>query len=97
MKAEVTISEVYYNHSLLNFFFRNQSENTFNKLFKSVQEDNAEIFNAIENYSDDLDEIEELFYDESIEELCEIFGLTLISEIEYCSYCGKSSCNGSCY
>lgn len=82
MKAEVTISQVYYNNSLLNFFFRTQAEETFNELFESVQEDNAKIFNAIENYSDDLDEIEELFYDESIEELCEIFGLTLISEDE---------------
>lgn len=82
MKAEVTISQVYYNHSLLNFFFRTQSENTFKELFESVEEDNTEIFNAIENYSDDLDEIEELFYNESIEDLCEIFGLTLISEDE---------------
>lgn len=82
MKAEVSISQVYYNHSLLNFFFRTQAENAFNELFESVQEDNREIFNAIENYSDDLDEIEELFYNESIEELCKIFGLTFISEDE---------------
>lgn len=82
MKAEVTLSQVYYNHSILSFFFRTQAKETFNELFESVQEDDNEVFDAIENYSDDLDEIEELFYSESISDICEIFGLTLISEDE---------------
>jgi hypothetical protein len=82
MKVEVTMSEVYCNPSVLSFFFRNQAKDTFYELFKSTEEDYTEIFNAIENYSDDLDEIEELFYSESIEDLCEIFGLTLVSENE---------------
>ena len=77
MKVEVTMSEVYNNYSLLNFFFRNQAQETFKELFESVEESISEVFNAIENYSDNLDEIEELFYSESIEDLCEIFGLTL--------------------
>ena len=77
MRVEVTMSEVYNNYSLLNFFFRNQAKETFKELFESVQEDSSEVLNAIENYSDNLDEIEELFYSESIEDLCEIFGLTL--------------------
>ena len=80
MRVEVTMSEVYYNCTLLSFFFRNQAKETFKELFESVQEDSSEVLNAIENYSDNLDEIEELFYSESIEDLCEIFGLTLISE-----------------
>ena len=80
MRVELTMSDVYNNYSLLSFFFRNQAKETFNELFESVQEDSSEVLNAIENYSDNLDEIEELFYSESIEDLCEIFGLTLISE-----------------
>ena len=80
MRVEVTMSEVYSNYTLLSFFFRNQAKETFKELFESVQEDSLEVLNAIENYSDNLDEIEELFYSESIEDLCEIFGLTLISE-----------------
>jgi hypothetical protein len=82
MKIEVTLAQVYNNCTLLNFFFRNQAKETFNKLFESVEESTSEIFDAIESYSDDLDEIEELFYSESIEDLCEIFGLTLMSEDE---------------
>lgn len=80
MKAEITMSQLYSNCSLLNFFFRTQSENTFNELFDSVEESNREVFDAIENYSDDLDEIEELFYNESIQELADIFCLTLIND-----------------
>lgn len=80
MKVEVTMSQVYNNNTLRSFFFRNQSQETFKELFESVEESQSEVFNAIENYSDDLDEIEELFYSESIEDLCEIFGLTLISK-----------------
>ena len=77
MRVEVTMSEVYSNYTLLSFFFRNQAKETFKELFESVQEDSSEVLNAIENYSDNLDEIEELFYSESISDLCEIFGLTL--------------------
>ena len=77
MKAELTIKQLYYNSSIINFFFRTQSENTFSELFEAVEEPQSEVFEAIENYSEDLDEVEELFYNESIPDLCEIFGLTL--------------------
>jgi peptide subunit release factor 1 (eRF1) len=77
MKVEVAMSRVYNDSYLLNYFFRNQAKETFKELFDSVQEDSSAVLNAIENYSDDLEEVEELFYNESIEELCEIFGLTL--------------------
>ena len=50
------------------------------KCLKWHNEDSS--LNAIENYSD-LDEIEELFYSESIEDLCEIFGLTSLIDRTY--------------
>ena len=82
MKAQVSISNLYYNKGLLNFFFRTQSEDEFNNLFDSVEEEKEEVFNAIENYSDDLDEIEEMFYNDSIEEIISNLGLTAIEEEE---------------
>ena len=82
MKAELTIKQLYYNASVMNFFFRNQSENTFNELIEKCPESNDEIFNAIENYSDDLDEVEEMFYNDSIEEIAEALGLTISEEEE---------------
>lgn len=80
MKAEVSMSQVYYNHSILNFFFRTQSENTFNELFEKVTESKEEVFEAIENYSDDLDEVEEMFYNDSIDEIISTLSLSPIEE-----------------
>ena len=86
MKAEITISNLYYNNGLMSFFFRTQSKNTFEELIDKVSEDKKTVFDAIEAYSaleaysDDLDEIEEMFYNDSIDELCETFGLTLEEE-----------------
>ena len=77
MKAEITVSNLYYNNSLMNFFFRTQAVESFKELIEAVNESNAEIFENIESYSDNLDEIEELFYNESISDLAEIFNLTI--------------------
>jgi len=82
MKAEITISQLYNNPSLLKFFFRLQSQNTFNELIDNVIESNGDIFDAIESHSDDLDEIEGLFYHEPLNELADIFGLTFIDDEE---------------
>ena len=82
MKAELTIKQLYYNSSIMNFFFRTQAENTFNVLIEKCTESNDKIFNAIENYSDDLDTIEEMMYNDSIEEIAEALGLTIEEEEE---------------
>ena len=82
MKANVNFSQVYYNSSLMSFFFRTQAENTLDELLEKCTESNDEIFNAIENYSDDLDDVEELFYNESLEEIAEELGLTIEEEEE---------------
>ena len=82
MKAELTIKQLYYNSSIMNFFFRTQAENTFNELIEKCTESNDEIFNAVENYSDYLDEVEEMFYNDSIEEIAEALGLTIEEEEE---------------
>ena len=82
MKAELTIKQLYYNVSIMDFFFRTQAENTFNELIEKCTESNDKIFNSIENYSDDLDEVEEMFYNDSIEEIAEALGLTIEEDEE---------------
>ena len=82
MKAELTIKQLYYNSSIMNFFFRTQAENTFNELIEKCEESNDEIFNAIENYSDDLDTIEEMFYNDDIDDIATELGLTIEEEEE---------------
>ena len=82
MKAELTIEQLYYNASIMNFFFRTQAENTFNELLEKCDESNDAIFEAIENYSDDLDIIEEMLYNDDIEEIATELGLTITEEEE---------------
>ena len=85
MKAEVTFSELWQNESLMSFFFREQSIRTLDELMKKVA-DNLAAINAIEvhaeinNYS--VDDVEEMFYEYSVEELAEEFGLELESDEE---------------
>jgi len=77
MKIDIIISEIYNNHGLLKYFFRPQAQTEFNELFENVEESESEVFQAIENYSDDLNEVEEMFYNDSREEICKTLGLTL--------------------
>ena len=85
MKAEVTFSELWQNESLMSFFFREQSIRTLDELMKKVA-DNLAAINAIEvhaeinNYS--VDDVEEMFYEYSVEELAEEFGLQIESDDE---------------
>ena len=85
MKAEVTFSELSQNESLMSFFFRKQSIMALDELLEKVADKRAAI-NAIEvhaeinNYS--VDDVEEMFYEYSIEELAEEFGLQIENEEE---------------
>ena len=85
MKAEVTFSELYWNESLMSFFFREQSIRTLDELLEKVADKRAAI-NAIEvhaeinNYS--VDDVEEMFYEYTVEELAREFDLELESDDE---------------
>ena len=85
MKAEVTFSELYWNESLMRFFFRGQSIRTLDELMGKVA-DKGDAINAIEvhaeinNYS--VDDVEEMFYEYTVEELAREFDLELESDDE---------------
>ena len=85
MKAEVTFSELWQNESLMSFFFREQSIRTLDELLEKVADKRAainsiEVHAEINNYS--VDDVEEMFYEYSIEELAEEFGLQIENEEE---------------
>ena len=81
MKSDsLTVRALYYNSSIRNFFLRTQAENTFDELFEKVEDSADKVINAIEDYGDDLDTIEEMLYSDSIEELADAFGLTLLKD-----------------
>ncbi|MGN1157950.1 MAG: hypothetical protein ACI4TK_17390 [Agathobacter sp.] len=70
----------------MNFFFREQSLNAIEELFKRAKRDGGELEEIIEDYVDsndiDIDCLEEMFYDMDIDELAEEFGIELDDEEE---------------
>lgn len=85
MKAEITFSELWENESLMSFFFREQSIRTLDELMEKVADKMAAI-NAIEVHAEindySVDDVEEMFYEYSVEELAREFDLELESDDE---------------
>ena len=83
MKAEITFSQLYWNNSLMDFFFRQQSKNTLDELMKRVDSP-MQAIELIDSYVDDndidADELDEIFYNDSIEDISEMFGIELNEE-----------------
>lgn len=85
MKAEVTFSAIYWNISLMRFFFREQSRKTLDELMEKVADKKATI-DAIDDHAElnnySVDVVEEMFYEYSVDELADEFGLELAIEDE---------------
>lgn len=85
MKAEVTFSELYWNEALISFFFRKQSIRTLDELMEKVA-DKRDAINAIEVHAEisgySVDDVEEMFYEYTVEELAREFDLELESDDE---------------
>ena len=83
MQANVTISQLWNNPSLLRFFFRQQSIDTLEELInRSIGIENTLSTLNAETEGRDLDEVEEEFYEMQVEELAEQFGIELHEEEE---------------
>lgn len=80
MTAEITMSQLWWNPYVMGFFFRNQAQDTLEELMDNVAESTPEVLDAIENYTDDLDEVEEILYNEPMSVIIETFGLTPIED-----------------
>ena len=83
MKAEVTFSELYWNESLMSFFFREQSIRTLDEWMEKVA-DKRDAINSIEVHAEisdySVDDVEEMFYEYTVEELARAFDLELESD-----------------
>lgn len=82
MKAEVTISNIYWNKSLSNFFFRDQALSTLEELVNRSTMNQRNTLDALDDATEDMDidEVEETFYSESVEYCAEEFGIELEEE-----------------
>ena len=79
MKAEVTISNIYWNNSLSNFFFRDQAYEKLEELVTRSTMSGPDTLDALDDATDgmDIEEVEEIFYTESVEHCAEEFGIEL--------------------
>ena len=59
---------------------KTQIEENLEQLIESVEENKSEIIESLENYSNDKEEIEDLLYNNNVEEIAEILDLTIILE-----------------
>lgn len=86
MTAEITVSQLYWNPSLMNFFFRSQAKKTFNEVMDRIAlRDKQLAFDYFETQFSDVDEFEEYLYngdiDEIIDEL-EDYGVDVIESYD---------------
>lgn len=81
MVANVTISNIYWNASLASFFFREQAMNTLEELVKRSSLGGSDTLDILDDRTEDMDidEVEETFYNDSVEECAERFDI----ELEY--------------
>lgn len=82
MKAEITMRQLWWNPSVMGFFFRKQAQDTLEELMGKVEESTPEVLGAIENYTDELDEVEEILYNEPMSVIIGTFSLTPIDKGE---------------
>lgn len=82
MKAEVTISNIYWNNGLKNFFFRDQAYTTLVELVTRSTMSGRETLDALVDATDDMDidDVEETFYSNSVEYCADEFGIELEDE-----------------
>ena len=82
MKAEVTIINIWWNKGLSNFFFREQAYKTLEKLVARSTASEAKTLQDIDDATEDMDidDVEEMFYSESVEYCADEFGIELEEE-----------------
>ena len=84
MKAEVTISNIYWNKSLSNFFFREQAYETLEDLVERSTMSGEATLSALDDGTEDMDidDVEEMFYSYGTDYIAEDFGIELEDEEE---------------
>ena len=86
MRIEIDFARVYNTKSLLNYLFRSQSEETLVELINRSVDDISIVLGAIDSYAEnndfDIDDIEEMFHNDSVEEIAEQIGIEIEEEEE---------------
>lgn len=76
MKKEITFSNLYWSHFLRGFCFRTQAGETFDDVMKKIvvgPDSEEKMGEFLESMFDDVDDMEEYFYDEDVESIIEAY------------------------
>ena len=83
MTAKVTISEIYWNKGLANFFFRDQAYETLENLIAHATDIGNVVLAKLDALTEgeDIDDVEENFYGESVATLAEMYDIELEDDV----------------
>ena len=82
MRTDVTLKQLYYNNSLLNYFFRTQAQNTFLELLDRAEDSIDDVLEHLDicfGYMC-LDDVEEIFYNDQVQEIADTYGISLMED-----------------
>ena len=86
MRLEISFKALYNHRAVFDYFFRGQSERTLEELISRADENIQSILDAVDRYADEhdynVDDIDEMFYEDSVEEIAWELGLILKEEEE---------------
>ena len=79
MTANVSIDLIWWNRDLADYFFRDQSMHTLEQLVRRAKDDTCVVLDVIDEHVQDTDiyDVEKDFYQLSVEELADIYGIKL--------------------
>lgn len=79
MKAKVYISNIYWNKGLASFCFREQAYERLEDFVRRSDMSGEEVLNLLDEVTEDmdLDDVEEMFYNDYVEDIAEEFGIKL--------------------
>lgn len=82
MKAGISISNIYWNKNLSSFFFREQAYKTLEELVSRSAMGGQDTLDTLDDTTDDMDidDVEEMFYSESVEYCADELGIELEDE-----------------
>lgn len=84
MKTSLTLESLWLNNSLRNFFFRKQAWDTLEDIVANSSLSDKDTLEHLDDYYNDydLDDVEEMFYNESVEYIANDCGLALSDDDE---------------
>lgn len=86
MRIEISFESLYFSQRLYYYFFREQSRDTLEDLIYFSKVNTHSVLGAIDYYAEqndyDIDDIDEMFYNDSVEEIAHELGIELEDEEE---------------